>query len=260
MSFHCTARTGERSKLKNTFPVRWGCGYCETSTRKCLHLGDIELNCYIHLYELLCGWVRDLYPALHQENNANYFFGIFLNQNTIADQTVIAHQDVLQANISHRFSVNTAALQSFLVTSYDDEVHESSAKDLNVQAQNTDQIHYIWQVLLRSEIFDHYKTVRNHMYALIGPARPGKTQTIISLISGTYCIIDDIKALGINLEALRRQLMGDNTLRVFQYDSSGSFTEDSVGGPNQLRVGYLGRTVTTSCNCVRWDYEPLCDG
>lgn len=152
-------------------------------------------------------------PEVHHDNNGNDFVKSFVNQDMLADSTIILPQDILQANFTQRFGVNRASLQGFPVVPYGDEVHERATRYLNLRSLNASQIHYICHVLLLSELFDYYTTVRHLISVFLGPVETGKKQTIMSLISGTYCIIDDRKASAINLEALRRLLVDDNTRR-----------------------------------------------
>lgn len=48
------------------------------------------------------------------------------------------------------------------------------------------------------------------MTALFGPVRTGKSQTIMSLISGTYCMVDNKGASDLRSETMRRQCIDDN--------------------------------------------------
>lgn len=124
-------------------------------------------------------------PEVHHDNNGSGFVEGFVNQDMLADPTVIPHYDVLQSNIGERFGVNPVSLQGFLVASYYDKVHESVASDLHLQSLNESQTDYICQVLLLSDLFDDYSTLRHLMCALNGPAETVRTQTILTLISGT---------------------------------------------------------------------------
>lgn len=109
----------------------------------------------------------------------------------LADRTAIPHKDVLLENIVQRLFVNHVPLQLFVVASYDYEVNELTGMDLNLYALNASQIHDIYQVLLRCQLFDRYTPLRRCMTALIRPAGTDKTQTIMPLIVGMYCMLDD---------------------------------------------------------------------
>lgn len=124
--------------------------------------------------------------ALHKDNTDNGFVGGVVNEDMLADPTFIPHLDVLLASIAQRFGFNPVSLQRFILASNDDELHELPALYLHVQALNASKIHYMCQVLLRSEPFDHYISLLRRMSALIRTAKTGKRQTIISLIAGSY--------------------------------------------------------------------------
>lgn len=121
--------------------------------------------------------------------DGNGFADSFLNQDVLADPTVIPHSAVLQANIAQRLGVNHMPLQHFLVVSYDDEFHEHTARHLEVQALNVSQIHYICQVLLRRDLFYHNTELCRRKTVFIGLAGTVKTQTIMSLIVWTYFML-----------------------------------------------------------------------
>lgn len=88
------------------------------------------------MYELQCGPIGNVNPALRKGITGNGFVGSFVSQDILAHLTAIPHRDVLLENIAQRFDVNPAALNRFLLTSYENELHEFSEKDLNVQALN----------------------------------------------------------------------------------------------------------------------------
>lgn len=71
-------------------------------------------------------------PAVNCDKNGNGFVRGFVNEDMLADPTIIPHKTVIQTNIAQRLGVHPAALECFLVTSYDDEVDESEERDLNV--------------------------------------------------------------------------------------------------------------------------------
>lgn len=90
-----------------------------------------------------------------------------------ANTIVIPHQNVLKENSKQLFGVNPAALQSFLVASYDEDVYELLAPDFNVQLMNDSQIHCIFQVLLHRKLLEHYRTLRRLMCLLTETERMG---------------------------------------------------------------------------------------
>lgn len=133
-----------------------------------------------------------------------------MNDDILADATVILHQYVLLTNIARGIGVNPAPLQRFLVASDDYEVHKRSEWDLNVQVLKASQIHYICKVLLHSDLFGHYKPLRRLMTVLIGEAGTSKAQKVMQLISGTYCKIPDGYGSALSKETLIPRWMDDN--------------------------------------------------
>lgn len=82
-------------------------------------------------------------PALHNDNTCNDFVERFLNQDMLANPTVIQHKAVLLANIAQPFAINPVPLSLFLVDSYAYEGHKLAARYLKMQALNAIQIYYI---------------------------------------------------------------------------------------------------------------------
>lgn len=145
--------------------------------------------------------------AVHHDDNDSGFVCGLVDRDILADQTIVLQHKVLQANILQRFEVNPAALRRFLVASCDNELHERVARNLNLQPLSASHIHYMCQVFLRSELVEYYTKLRRHMFALIGTAVAGKTQTTMSLIARTFCILEFRRASAINLETPRRRWM-----------------------------------------------------
>lgn len=89
---------------------------------------------------------------------------------------------------------------NFLVASYNYEVHERAARNLNAKALNVNQMHYICQALLHSDLFYHHTPLRRRMTALILPEGTGKMQNIISLIAGTYYVLHASQSMGLSFK------------------------------------------------------------
>lgn len=81
-------------------------GYCGMSTRNFAHIADIEFHRYVHLDEIICGRIGDMCPAPNKDNDSIDFVLFFVNQDMLADTSVIPLQQVLHANIAQLFSVN----------------------------------------------------------------------------------------------------------------------------------------------------------
>lgn len=93
--------------------------HCATSTRNFLHLAALEFHHYLPLHELLCEQIGSLNPA-HKNSNGSGLIVVFLNQDMLANPTVILHHDESQTNIARRFDVNSASIKRFQDASYDD--------------------------------------------------------------------------------------------------------------------------------------------
>lgn len=160
--------------------------------------------------QLIANWeIRNVCRRLHQNKNGKTFFGGFVNNDMPVVPNIILHVDVLQANIFQRFGFNPYILQLFPVSSCYDEVNEHSNSYLTVLALNASPIHYICQVLLRGEIFDHYTPILRRMSVFICAPGTVKTETIMSIIAGIYYMMDYRGPSVIQFENLRRQCRND---------------------------------------------------
>lgn len=146
-------------------------------------------------------------------DNGNGFARVFLKNDRLADQTVILHQCAWQANIGQRLVVNAAALQRFLVPSYDNEVHEHTVRDLNVETFNSTQMNYICSVFLHNKLVEQYTKLSSNMCAFIKQTAARNTGTIMSIIPRIQWILDNRGASAINVNALRWPWMAENTWR-----------------------------------------------
>lgn len=99
------------------------------------------------------------------------FVSGFVNQNIIAGPNIILNLEVLQEYIAQQLSIEPAALQRFLVSFYEDEVHERAVRNLNLQVLNASHSHHICRALSGSKPFEHDTTVGIRMSALIVPVR-----------------------------------------------------------------------------------------
>lgn len=131
---------------------------------------------------------------------------VFVNNDMLVDPNIIPHVEVLQANIAQRFGFNPYSLQQFLASSYDVEVNELADIYLLVRPVNVSQIHYIYQVLVHSHVFDHDTPICRRLCSLICQTGKVKNQ-ILSLNTAMYCMLNDRGTYDIHVqfEHLQRQ-------------------------------------------------------
>lgn len=87
------------------------------------------------------------------------------------------------------------------MASYDDEQHARASANLYVPAPNASKVRCIRKLLLNNHTFNDCTVLHHLMTALIGLLRTGGT--ILSLISATYCILDDNGTYVFSFETLR---------------------------------------------------------
>lgn len=150
--------------------------YSGTSARNLVHLTNIDDSRYLGLNELLTVKIGGVCRILNQDQNCKTFVGGFVNNYILVHPHIIPYVDVPHANVAQRFGFNPYSLQRFLVPSYHDELNERTDRDLLLPALNAIQIYSICQVLLCSEIFDHFTPIRRGMCAFISLPEMGKTK------------------------------------------------------------------------------------